>query len=218
MQSLTREILSNDWITILLIANLALLALAKMFNSYHFSNFLLLFNTNKYILMHQKHTNLSTAFTIAITCMQCLVFSMLIYFISITFGWQINPYQPYQYLQILIAYSTILISKILIEKIIGIVFNIDTVINSYIFHKLTYRNFLAVLLLPLLFLFSYTITLNPTTTYLIIGVLALLQVITLISFYKKNENLIFNHLFYFILYLCALEFGPYFILYKLFIK
>ncbi|MFL1894713.1 DUF4271 domain-containing protein [Aquimarina sp. 2-A2] len=218
MQSLPREILSNDWVTILLFLSLCLLAVARMLNSYNFSSFIMLFNTNKYILTHQKHTNLSTAFTITLTCMQCIVFSLLIHLIFYTFEWQINEEPILQFLQIFAIYSTLFLAKILIEKIIGIVFHIDSLINSYIFYKLSYRNFFAVLLFPLLFWFFYTVAPSTNTAY-VIGVLLLLsQLIILISFYKKNENLILNHLFYFILYLCALEFAPYFILYKLFIK
>ena len=102
----------------------------------------------------------------------------------------------------------------MIEKMIGSIFNMESTIDKYLYQKLSYRNFLAVLVFVANLIVLYV--LEPTKILLVsigIGIL-ILNGITLFYSYKTNRNLIFRQLFYFILYLCALEISPYIILYK----
>jgi len=108
--------------------------------------------------------------------------------------------------------------KVLLERLIGSLFEIDKLTDLYLFQKITYKNYLGILLLPInaLLLFTFQPTLN--IIYGIIILLLSINVIGLISSLKSHQSLIKNNLFYFILYLCALEIAPYIILYKVFIS
>ncbi|WP_366894051.1 DUF4271 domain-containing protein [uncultured Aquimarina sp.] len=217
MEVITREIISTDWITIVILLCFALLATAKLMNSARFSEFVMLFNTNKYIVLNQKGNKLSTFFNGILILVQVLSVSLFIYLCLDVLQWQSDMINITLYLKIASLYLFVLICKILVEKIISTIFSIEILIEDYLFYKLSYRNFLGVILLPLNLLFIYTTKPSKIVLIVLIASLVILNLIILFSIYKKNENIILNHSFYFILYLCALEIAPYFMLYKLII-
>ncbi|WP_378294498.1 DUF4271 domain-containing protein [Aquimarina rubra] len=194
---------------------LALLATAKLINSARFSEFVMLFNTNKYIVINQKGNKLSTFFNGILILVQILSVSLFIYLSIDVLEWKDQVIDLTLYLKIASLYLFIFICKILVEKIISTIFSIEILIEDYLFYKISYRNFLGLILLPLNLLFIYTAKPSKIVIIILIISLLILNLIVLFSVYRKNENVILNHLFYFILYLCALEIAPYFILYKL---
>ncbi len=217
MEFIIREITGNNWLTILIVTCLALLTMAKGVNSLLFSDFILLFSNNKYIISYQKPNKLSSLFNVILLVVQFISVSLFLYLCFDVFKWDVAPDRIMLYFKIIIIYTVIVICKLLIEKIIAAVFSIDVIIDEYLFYKVSYRNFMGVLLLPLNIIFIYTLEPSEVIFTILFLVLVVLNLIVLISFYKKNENVILNHMFYFILYLCALEIAPYFILYKLII-
>ncbi|WP_367183350.1 DUF4271 domain-containing protein [uncultured Aquimarina sp.] len=217
MEVITREIISTDWITIVILMCFVLLATAKLMNSARFSEFVMLFNTNKYVVLNQKGNKLSTFFNGVLILVQVLSVSLFIYLCLDVLQWQSDTVDVILYLKIASLYLFVLICKILVEKIISAIFSIEILIEDYLFYKLSYRNFLGVILLPLNLLFIYTTKPSKIVLIILIASLLILNLIILFSVYKKNENIILNHSLYFILYLCALEIAPYFMLYKLII-
>lgn len=217
MEVITREIITSDWITIIFLVCFTLLATAKLMNSILFHEFTMLFNTNKYVVLNHKGNKLSTAFNAILIVVQILSVSLFAYLCIETFQWKSNELNMLFYFKITLFYLFVFLCKILIEKIVSIVFSIESLIDDYLFYKISYRNFLGVILLPLNLLFVYTEKPSKIILFIIIGSLVLLNLVTLFSAYKRNENIILKNLFYFILYLCTLEIAPYFMLYKLMI-
>ena len=217
MEIVIRKIVDNDWITLLMIACFSLLAAIKLINSVRFSEFIMLFNTNKYIVLHHKGNRLSSFFNAILILVQVLSISLFIYLCVDVLQWQTDTINMLFYFKIASLYLFVVVSKILVEKIISTIFSIETLIEDYLFYKISYRNFLGVILLPLNLVFIYTLMPSKIVLIILIVSLLILNLIMLFSVYKKNENIILNHLFYFILYLCTLEIAPYFILYKLII-
>jgi len=217
MEFITREIIATDWITIVIMVCLTLLATAKLMNSARFSEFVMLFNTNKYVVLNQKGNKLSTVFNGLLILVQVFSVSLFIYLCIDVLQWESDTIDMILYFKIASLYLFVLICKILIEKIISTIFSIETLIEDYLFYKISYRNFLGVILLPLNLLFIYTAKPSKIVLIVLVVSLLILNLIILFSIYKKNENIILNHMFYFILYLCALEIAPYFMLYKLII-
>ncbi len=215
MEFITREIISTNWLTILIVFCLTLLAIAKGINSFRFYDFVGLFSNNKYIISYQKPNKLSSIFNVVLLLLQIASVSLFIYICFDVFEWQTTPVEVTLYFKISIIYTVIVICKLLIEKIIATIFSIDAIIDEYLFYKVSYRNFIGLLLLPINIIFIYSIHPSKIVFIILFVAMAVLNTIVLISFYRKNENTILNHLFYFILYLCALEIAPYFILYKL---
>ncbi len=69
-------------------------------------------------------------------------------------------------------------------------------------------------MLPLVALAMYAPFEKKTIIFLTVFTFVSLNFITLILTLKYHQKLIVNHLFYFILYLCALEIAPYLIMIK----
>ncbi len=215
MDFILREIPATNWQTILIITCLVLLVVAKGINTVFFSDFMLLFTTNKYIISYQKINKLSSLFNATLILFQVLSISLFLYVCFDVFEWKVPPNEITLYTKIAIIYTVVVICKILVEKIIGAIFSIDAIIDEYLFYKISYRNLMAVILLPVAIIFIYSLPPSKSAFIILFVLLAIVNCILLFSFYKKNEKIIFNYFFYFILYLCTLEIAPYFIVYKL---
>jgi hypothetical protein len=104
--------------------------------------------------------------------------------------------------------------KTCIEKLIGSIFDIETIINKYIFTKLSYRNFISLFLIVLNFIFYFSVEPTMLLLFIFSGLIVVLNLFILFINYKNYRSLIFSNFFYFLLYICALEISPYLILYK----
>ena len=118
------------------------------------------------------------------------------------------------YYKLFIGLGSVLIIKVLLDRLIGSLFEIDELMNDYVFQKITYKNYFGLILLPINILLIYAIT--PTKSIIFIAIILLFTVnfMGFLESLKSHLNLIKSNLFYFILYLCALEIAPYIILYK----
>ena len=210
-----RDIISNELFTILLVSGLLFIAIAKAVAPKRFHDFIYLLINSKYLKIYARDQKFLDKF-------DALLFVNLIFSLSVFF------YVGYQYFtermtpsinsmfKISIGIGVFILIKVLIERLIGSLFEIDKLIDQYLFQKISYKNYLGLLLLPINALLIFG--LNPTLTMFYFSIILLVSVngIGLITSYKAHENLIKQNLFYFILYLCALEIAPYIILYKVF--
>src|SRR5699024_4076227 len=108
--------------------------------------------------------------------------------------------------------------KYFLEKITASLFEIENFIDSYLLHKITYRNFMALVLLPISFFFMYSGFYLKWALLVTLGIIFFTNFYILFLFYKKNSEQLSQYWFYFILYLCTFEIAPYFILYKAFVN
>jgi len=215
MDYIYREIPVSNWQTILVIICLGLLAVAKKVNGVQFSHFVMFYNANKYNALHHNSGKISSLFNTILILFQALSVSMFVYLSFKVFDWQVPSKDIMLYTKIVIIYTVILIFKILIEKIIAALFTIDSVIDEYLLYKISWRNFVALILLPVTIVFMYSVQLTKVLFISILVSVLLGNIVVYSFYYKKNEKTILNNKFYFILYLCTLEIAPYFILYKL---
>ncbi|MAZ71570.1 MAG: DUF4271 domain-containing protein [Flavobacteriaceae bacterium] len=206
-----------DWVTLILVGCLLCYSLAKYVYPKRFQEFMMLALSNKYFLVLGKGDEIKHPFNILLFIPQVLLVSLFIFlFIKIKEEPALDS-PLLLFLQICTAYSVFVLSKFMIEKLIGAIFNIEPLINRYLYQKLSYRNLLAALFFIGNLLFFYVIEPTVLAMLIFIGLLLLLNGISLFYSYKTNSNVIYSQLFYFILYLCALEISPYIILYKAFI-
>ncbi|MBT8394526.1 MAG: DUF4271 domain-containing protein, partial [Bacteroidia bacterium] len=118
------------------------------------------------------------------------------------------------YYKLFIGLGSVLVIKVLLDRLIGSLFEIDELMNDYVFQKITYKNYLGLILLPINILLIYTVTPTKTVIFTAIFVLFAVNFIGFLESLKTHLSLIKSNLFYFILYLCALEIAPYVILFK----
>ena len=187
-----------------------------------FQEFLKLPLSNKYFFVFGKNDPIYHLFNVLLFIPQAICVALLLYKVI---AWQ-KPAMlldiPFLFVKILMSFVGFVVAKIILEKTVGIILNIENIIHQYVYQKLSYRNLMNVLLLILLFIVTYITPINKEI--MLIGkipVFCLLTVvinaIALFYSYKTNGKLIITNFFYFILYLCALEISPYIILYKVFI-
>ncbi|MBA6151601.1 DUF4271 domain-containing protein [Gelidibacter maritimus] len=211
------EIITYEWFTIFMVLGLVFICLAKVLFTNRFMDFIRVFGNSRYLKIYTKDQKFIDIF-------DGLLFFNLVISLSI-FGYlsflTIQPDQSFEldvFLKIILGISTLGIIKILIERLIGSLFEIDKIIESYLFQKTSYKNFSGFVLLPLNALLLYTINPSKISILIVILVMILINLIGFITSFKIHQKAVLNNIFYFILYLCALEIGPYLILYKIIVE
>ncbi len=216
MQALERSLISNDWITLVLVACLVLLAIARLAYESKFVDFGELPISEKYLLKGSKDIQFEHPFNLLLFTVQFLSVSLFIFLVGQQYGLfsEIGPFVGY--VRVTLVYVVFVSIKFFIERSLGVLFKGEDYLNTYQFYKLSYRSYFGLLLIPVNALFVYGFEPSLLVLQIIIGIFLILNLISLFNTFRRYEKLIFNNLFYFILYLCALEIAPYFILFKLF--
>lgn len=208
-----RNFITHDWFTIFTIIGLFAIVTAKFANTLRFNDFLYVIGNSKYLKIYtkdQKFIDLFDSFLFVNLALSLSIFAHL------TYSTFVSPldFNLISFLKLLLAVSTIVIIKTLLERLIGSLFEMDRLIDNYLFQKTTFKNYSGIIFLVANLFLLYT---NTHAKTLIIGTLSLFCVINFIGFltsFKNYQNIINPNLFYFFLYLCALEIGPYILLYK----
>jgi len=212
-----REIISTEWYTILFVLCLSILAMAKYIFSSRFNDFLWLVGKSKYLKIYAREQKFIDQFDAFLFLNLVISLSIFFFLGHSTFVGGIS-FNIGLFIKILLGIGAIILIKVLLERLIGSLFGIDALIDSYLFQKTSYKNFSGLLLLPINILLVFTIPLSINLFYVIIGFLFIINLMGFITSIKTHQKTILNNIFYFILYLCALEIAPYVILYKLFIN
>lgn len=209
-----REVISNDWFTIFLVLGLACLAVSKHLFSHRFKDFVAVIGNSKYLKIYARDQKFVDGFD-ALLFGNLIISVSIFAYVSYSAFVSAAEFNPNQFFKLLFGVGVLFLIKILLERLIGSVFDIDELVDSYLFQKTTFKNYTGFVLLPINCILIYA--LHPSKS-VIMGVLGLIVAINLIGFistFKTHQKQLLNNIFYFILYLCALEIGPYLILYKL---
>ena len=207
-----RIVENKDWVTVLFIFALGMVVVTKTVFENRFSDFINLIANNKYIKIYKDSANLMSWFTILLFVVQLISLSFFVQLVLSYFGYTTKT-NWISYVQILTFLSFFVLSKFLIEKIIATSFNIESFIEQFNLFKVSYRTYIGLMLLPVNIVLFYTDFMN---SYIIIGTIAILLTINAITYLislKNYQNLLLSKLFYFILYICALEIAPYYFIY-----
>lgn len=208
-----REVTSNELFTILIMLGLTAMTLAKMAYTNRFNDFAAILLNSKYLNIYardQKFFDWFDALMFINFIISTAIFICTCYNVLFT-DLQLDTNIMFK---IVFSIGVFLLIKVLFERLLASLFNIDEVIDNYIFQKTSYKNFFGMLLVPVNALLIYSITPSKTILYIVLCFLFLLTILGLSSSLKRYRILIKSNLFYFILYLCTLEIAPYIILYK----
>ena len=210
-----RDVTSNELYTILIVIGLTFIAIAKVSSPKRFNDFTMVLGNFTYLKIYTREQKFFDRFDallfinliVSIAIFGLIAFQLLVGPISVSLN---------LVFKMVFGIGVFILIKVLIERLIGSLFDIDYLIDHYIFQKISYRNFLGIVLLPINALLIFSITPTPTIIYAIFILLFTISMIGLITSFNTYQSLIKNNLFYFILYLCALEIAPYVIFYKVF--
>jgi hypothetical protein len=217
VQYIERTLDNNNLITLVLLGCILLITVAKWKYPLRFQEFMRLPFTNKYFFIYGKNDPIYHPFSLLLFAVQLSIGTLFIFLFLRWNAPEVIQTKPYLYWQLLILASVLASIKIVIERILGYLFKLEEVIDSYVYQKLTYRNLIAFLFIVSVILITYIIPMSIEFLISFCAIIILLNGIALYSSFKARSNLIIRNFFYFILYLCALEISPYIILYKVFI-
>ena len=210
-----REVLFNDLYTTIIVVSLAIIVSAKLLNFNRFTDFIRLFGTSNYLKIYFKDHRFLDPFDILLFLNFCIhgTLTGILTYTTLVQNLELNALL---FIKLGALLGSWILLKILLEIGIGYLFDIPKLFHSYAFQQLSFLNFLGLALLPLNSLLIFG-TLNHyilmITTLVISGVILFVGLMKSIKTYQK---LLINNFFYFILYLCTLEIGPYVVAYNLF--
>ena len=207
----------KDWATYLFMLSFALIAISRTVFETRFSEFLRILISDKYIKIYKDTSHLMSGFTILLFIVQIISFSFFIQLLLHSLGY-VSKTDWIIFIRIFTFFGIFVLSKFLIEKIVAAIFNIEEFTEQFNLQKVSYRTFIGVVLLPINIYLFYNNSSSNVLLFCIIGVILAINLYTYLISLKIYQNLLIGKLFYFILYLCALEIAPYYFIYYLITK
>ena len=113
------------------------------------------------------------------------------------------------FLEVVCIVTVILLLKVVIQQWISSLFDLSDFSKDYIFTRIAYSTYAAMLMLLFLFVGIYTFGVANSFIYTLVIILLIINMLSWVKIIKSNQKEIKPYLFYFILYLCALEIAPY---------
>ena len=202
-----REIISNEIFTVLLVLCLVLVATAKVLFTKRFNDFIYVLGNFRYLKVYSRDSKIIDGFDALLfinLLISTTIFSVLLYK---NFVAEIEDIYTFL-IKVFIGIAAIILAKTSIERLLGSLFSIDSILDFYVFQKMSYKNFFGLLLIPVNFILLFSSTASPIILQILVIVFVLINCISIVTSYKTYQSLIKSNLFYFILYLCALEISP----------
>ena len=212
-----RIVENKDWITILFVIAILLIAITKAVFENRFRDFMNLLVNDKYLKIYKDSSNLMSWFTVLLFFVQLISLSFFLQLVLSYFGYTTKT-NWITFIQIITFLSFFTLSKFLVEKIVATSFNIESFVEQFNLFKVSYRTYIGLLLLPVNIVMYYA---NIMNSYVIISTIVILLTINTVTYMvslKNYQKLLLSKLFYFILYLCALEIAPYYFMYYVIAK
>ncbi|WP_333875695.1 DUF4271 domain-containing protein [Flavobacterium sp.] len=212
-----RVLEAKDWATFLFLFAFVLIAITRTAFETRFNDFLKILVSDKYIKVYKDTSHLMSGFTVLLFIVQVISFSFFIQLVLAHFG-HVSKTDWVLFIRIFTFFGVFVLSKFLIEKIIATTFNIEEFTEQFNLQKVSYRTFIGLLLLPVNIYLFYNNNSSNVLIFCIIGVILIINLFSYFVSLKIYQNLLLSKLFYFILYLCALEIAPYYFIYYLITK
>ena len=209
--------MTPDWITVaLLVSFLSIVSLRLLFRS-QFTAFSSLIVNNQYFATYGKDINNTTQrFSASLWLIRHLIMALAIFFVAdYVFNVQI---ELVTLLRLGVFFTTLFGMKYFFEKVMVSILGAERIFQSYHFQKHALANYSAMFLLPFMVYISYAKWGVKFALFTMIAFFMMLIFIGLYILFKNHQKAIKGHLFYFILYLCALEIAPLVVLAKFLIS
>ena len=210
---------NKDWITGLFLFIFLLLAGLKylyqeriLYSGIHF------FSKNHISINFNKDNHkIFNVFQSALFLIQVIILSLLLYFASLHYNLNIIIFNLHLFLSIFFSITIYFVFKYFIGSFLSYVFNLKKSVERFINFKISYLHNLILWLIPFLIIQNYIENYKTITLYITLIIFFCLLALRYSLLLHHNKKLIFSNLFYFILYLCALEIAPIIIIIKLII-
>ena len=208
MEAVNRVFLSHDLITITILIGFVLVFLMKLYKPKDLLGYTIAFFTQGFIEDRAiKKTSIFSIFYGLLFVFSTIIMALTIFILGAPEYFEKNMINLVTVFSGTFVYNVV---KYSFGYFLGVVFDLKEQLNYLFYAKNGYLYTSCILLFPLLILDQYFIK-NKLVLLSFIAALLIFRVFLIL---KNNKSLIFNHMFYFILYFCALELTPLLILYK----
>lgn len=211
-----RSLLSNDVLTFVYIFIFLMLAFLKFrFPKKFLALTTCFFSKSFFVDYANELTTTFSVFKSILFLVQNLILSIFIFnLLSIQVPEIYGSIDPV-FIKLFLGVSAFLMSQYLFGLFLARIFQYKELFLSIHALKFSYLKVISFLMLPFLLFQNYGTYGDKNSVGLIGAVfLAMLLLIRVVLIVSKNNKVIFERLFYFIVYLCALEIAPLLILYK----
>lgn len=210
-----KAIENKDAITIMFVCVFLLLTFLKLGYPILFVRmFTSVFSKTFFQDFSNELTGSFTMFKIFLFLMQNIILALFFYAVLIS-NWNLSfSANHYVIFVVFIAISAYMFLHYFVSYVVSIVFNFDEIFKKSYIVRSVYLKIVTLLMLPvLLFLFfgGADVKYFVHISFCILSVLMLLRALIILA---DNNKVIYKNLFYFILYLCALEIAPLLMVYK----
>lgn len=209
MQAIDRMDFSNNWITLIFLGALLLLVVLKTVSQKKLFGYITsFFNRGFLVKTNEERGSFLSFFNVVLLCFSSVIFAVFI-MLLLEFFLLVPP----RFSSFTAALGIVFVYVLLFQLVtisLSKVFDIQNEIGLFLVSRVTYFHTTALLLFPILVVVVY----NNLSVLLLFAVGVFLFLISRMLFLLHNKNLIVSQLFYFILYLCALEIAPLLIMYK----
>lgn len=200
---------NSDWIIYLLLLCIVLIAILRRRYPHRFETFISISFQVAHFRLYNRDLDHKHPFTFISSFLNILSSSLFLYLCMQFYfpKWEVEGLS--WYIRIATLYTILLLGKLWIEQILGLIIKRNVAFSSYVFEKLLARNMLSIFILIWNILLLYVFGISAISMLLAGASILLLNALSVVSIYTRNSKLIFSHVFYFIVYLCLLEIGPY---------
>jgi len=197
----------------IIVGCLIILATVKFFYQAQFTDFIKIVGADRFFSTRSKGVFILHPLQIVLLVIQCTGISILFYLLYCSMVNISYAANFHVFIFIVLSYACFEIIKFILERFIGYTLNFEKKMQSFFYKRLNVKNLLG---LFALISCSFAVYQLEFPFYFIYSTLAIITAVYIISQFwllRKYKDDFFRFPFYFILYFCALEIGPYFILY-----
>ena len=207
MPAIERIITNNDWITLVIVFAVVLLAIMKLLKPTKLFGYTVAFVTSGFFKKKiENNASSRTPFQLLLSFFLVIVISLFIFLILYPIN---NGFFDYL---LLFSFVTIyFVTKVVIDNILINILGISTVAKYFLITKYGYLKNLVLWLFPAIVLYQYAF-LNKLFLLTFFGILFIFRAFLIV---RNNKKIVISKLFYFILYFCTLEIAPLLIVYKI---
>ena len=218
IEATERFLFTKDWITVIFVLILGLFALSRYLNPGRFSRLFSLIYSRNYLVLYQKQAPiLVNSFHIIFGIIQVLIFALTIFIGIKAYNSIAREFELTFFLTILAGVFTFFVLRFFVGKALAVIFEKEKEFEYVTYLKISYLSNFSVLIFPLLLIAYYSQYNSVRFSFFVFVIAVILLLLYYFLIIKNNQKMILRRLFYFILYLCALEIAPIILLYKLFI-
>lgn len=208
---------NHHWVSLVFLAILIFLTWAKVLYKDRLLHTASLFFAKKYLFIYfnKEKNDIINLFQFLLFMVQLLVLSLLLYFANNLWQFSAKLNALNGYLLLVAGVGVYFCLRYLIGLFLAEIFNIKNKYSRIVYDKVSYFNNLILWILPLIMLSAYANIYKEFFFKITFFVLVILLILRYVLVLVNNKKLIVNNLFYFILYICALEIAPLAIILKL---